>query len=42
MAWMTSLARSSVRQDLLQRTQRWRDQLRDIGDRAGDRLGLAG
>ena len=32
------LARSSVRQDLLQRTQRWRDQLRDIGDRAGDRL----
>ena len=32
------LARSSVRQDLLQRTQRWRDQLRDMGDRAGDRL----
>ncbi len=32
------LSRSSVRQDLLQRTQRWRDQLRDIGDRAGDRL----
>ena len=32
------LFRSSVRQDLLQRTQRWRDQLRDIGDRAGDRL----
>ena len=32
------LARSSVRQDLLQRTQHWRDQLRDIGDRAGDRL----
>ena len=32
------LARSSVRQDLLHRTQRWRDQLRDMGDRAGDRL----
>ena len=32
------LARSSVRQDLLQRTQRWRDQLRHMGDRAGDRL----
>ena len=32
------LARSSVRQDLLQRTQRWRDHLRDMGDRAGDRL----
>lgn len=32
------LMRASVRQDLLQRTQRWRDQLRDMGDRAGDRL----
>ena len=32
------LARSSVRQDLLQRTQRWRDQLRQMGDQAGDRL----
>ena len=32
------MARSSVRQDLLQRTQRWRDQLRSMGDRAGDRL----
>ncbi len=30
--------RSSVRQDFLQRTQRWRDQLRQMGDRAGDRL----
>ena len=32
------MARASVRQDLLQRTQHWRDQLRSIGDRAGDRL----
>ena len=32
------LARASVRQDLLRRTQRWREQLRDMGDRAGDRL----
>ena len=32
------LSRASVRQDLLQRTQRWRDQLRQMGDRAGDRL----
>lgn len=32
------MARASVRQDLLQRTQRWRDQLRAMGDRAGDRL----
>ena len=32
------MARASVRQDLLQRTQRWRDQLRSMGDRAGDRL----
>ena len=32
------MARSSVRQELLQRTQRWRDQLRSMGDRAGDRL----
>jgi hypothetical protein len=32
------LMRASVRQDLLKRTQRWRDQLRDMGDRAGDRL----
>ena len=32
------MARASVRQDLLQRTQRWRDQLRVMGDRAGDRL----
>ena len=32
------LHRSSLRQDLLQRTQRWRDQLRQMGDRAGDRL----
>ena len=32
------LARSSVRHGLLQRTQRWRDQLRQMGDKAGDRL----
>ena len=32
------LARASVRHDLLQRTQRWRDQLRAMGDQAGDRL----
>ena len=32
------MARASVRQDLLQRTQRWRDQLRVMSDRAGDRL----
>ena len=32
------LERGSVRQDLLQRTQRWREQLRDMGDRAGGRL----
>jgi len=32
------MARASVRQDLLQRTQRWRDQLRSMGDLAGDRL----
>ena len=32
------LSRASVRQDFLQRTQRWRDQLRQMGDRAGDRL----
>ena len=32
------LARASVRQDLLHRSQRWREQLRDMGDRAGDRL----
>ena len=32
------LARSSVRQDLLQRTQRWRDQFRRMSDQAGDRL----
>ena len=32
------MARASVRQDLLQRTQHWRDQLRSMGDRAGDRL----
>ena len=32
------MARSSVRQDLLQRTQHWRDQLRSMGDRATDRL----
>ena len=32
------MARASVRQDLLQRTQYWRDQLRSMGDRAGDRL----
>ena len=32
------MARASVRQDLLQRTQNWRDQLRSMGDRAGDRL----
>ena len=32
------LTRASVRQDLLRRTQRWREQLRDMGDRAGDRL----
>ena len=32
------MARASVRQDLLQRTQHWRDQLRSMGDRATDRL----
>ena len=32
------MARASVRQDLLHRTQHWRDQLRSMGDRAGDRL----
>ena len=32
------LSRASVRQDLLRRTQRWREQLRQMGDRAGDRL----
>ena len=32
------MARASVRQDLLQRTQRWRDQLRSMGNLAGDRL----
>ena len=32
------MARASVRQDLLQRTQHWRDQLRSMGDRASDRL----
>ena len=32
------MTRASVRQDLLRRTQRWREQLRDMGDRAGDRL----
>ena len=32
------LHRASLRQDLLQRTQRWREQLRQVGDRAGDRL----
>ena len=32
------MARASVRQDLLQRTQYWRDQLRSMGDRATDRL----
>ena len=32
------MVRASVRQDLLQRTQRWRDQLRSMGDQAGDRL----
>ena len=32
------MARASVRQDLLQRTQLWRDQLRSMGDRATDRL----
>ena len=32
------LERGSVRQDLLQRTQRWREQLRDISDQAGGRL----
>lgn len=32
------LHRASLRQDLLQRTRQWRDQLRQMGDRAGDRL----
>ena len=32
------LTGASVRQDLLRRTLRWREQLRDMGDRAGDRL----
>ena len=32
------MARASVRHDLLQRTQHWRDQLRSMGDRASDRL----
>ena len=32
------MARASVRQDLLQRTQHWRDQLRSMSDRATDRL----
>ncbi|BEV35384.1 RNA methyltransferase [Synechococcus sp. M16CYN] len=32
------LVRSSIRQSLLQRTQRWRDQLQEIGSRASDRL----
>ncbi len=32
------MARASVRQDLLQRTQHWRDQLRSMGDLASDRL----
>ena len=32
------LDRSSVRHDLLKRTQRWREQLREMGDRAGGRL----
>jgi len=32
------LARSSVRQDLLRRSRTWREQLQQIGDRAGERL----
>ncbi len=32
------LARSSVRQDLLRRSRSWREQLQQIGDRAGERL----
>ena len=32
------LSRASVRHGLLQRTQRWRDHLRQMGDKAGDRL----
>ena len=32
------LARSSVRRDLMRRSRGWRDQIQQIGDRAGDRL----
>ncbi|EAQ70323.1 hypothetical protein SynRS9909_00002 [Synechococcus sp. RS9909] len=32
------LARSSVRQDLLRRSRSWREQLQQIGDKAGERL----
>ena len=32
------LARSSVRQDLLRRSKHWREQIQQIGDRAGERL----
>ncbi len=32
------LARSSVRQNLLRRSRSWREQLQQIGDRAGERL----
>ncbi|MDG1059587.1 MAG: RNA methyltransferase, partial [Synechococcus sp. cluster3_bin.96] len=32
------LARASVRQDFLQRSKQWREQLQQFGDRAGERL----
>ncbi len=32
------LARASVRQDLLRRSRGWRDQIQQMGDRAGERL----
>jgi hypothetical protein len=32
------LARASVRQDFLQRSRHWREQLQQFGDRAGERL----
>ncbi len=32
------LARASVRQDFLQRSRHWREQLQQLGDRAGERL----
>ena len=32
------LARASVRQDFLQRSRQWREQLQQFGDRAGERL----